>query len=225
MNTSILSKVRTRIGYPSLTLTFLVYHDVPAIESLSKTDIIDFFKRYIHPSSQSRSKLSIHMVAQSSPTAIPGGTAMLEKKANFVLSLNQYFNSMGLDSRHESLQERFGNVDVVGGDQEAIILAVRNHLVDDLKLDNEQTDTIVREGAILLGAMLQNQGIQVPPPKETRSANGETPETNSSNGGGLVVKPPVVIDNVHEFKARLKVSSGVRPVRELCEFEETEAKL
>ncbi|KAI9783379.1 MAG: Insulinase (Peptidase M16) [Geoglossum umbratile] len=202
-----------------------VYRDVTVIESLSKPDLIDFFERYIHPSSHSRSKLSIHMIAQSSSTTIPNGTVIPEQKADFILSLNQYLKSIDLDSRHESLQEIFGDVDVVGGDQEAIIRAVRSHLIDDLKLDNEKADTVVREGTVLLGTILQNLGIQAPTPKETSSLNAETLDISSSKEEGRIVKPPVVIDNVHEFKARLKVSSGVRPVKDLCEFEETEAKL
>ena len=227
MNTSTLNKVRIPLisGCPSLTLICLVYHDVAVIESLSKTDLIDFFGRYIHPSSPVRSKLSIHMVAQSSSTAVTNGTAMPEQKANFVLNLNQYFNSIGLDSRHEPLQERFEEVDVVGGDQEAIIRAVRSHLVDDLKLDNEKTDAVIQEGTTHLGTMLRSLGIQVPLPKETSPPDGEIPDISSGKEEGRVARPPVVIDNVHEFKARLQVSSGVRPVRDLCEFEETEAKL
>ncbi|KAH0564956.1 hypothetical protein GP486_001650 [Trichoglossum hirsutum] len=202
-----------------------VDHDVALIEKLSKPDLIDFFGRYIHPSSQVRSKLSVHMIAQSSSSTAPNGTTTPEQKASFILGLKEYFDSMGLDSRHELLQERFEDIVVVDGDQEAIVRAVRNHMVNDLELDDEKTNSIVQEGTKLLGTMLMSLGIQVLPPKERNLPNGEKAVTHANGGDERTTEKPVVIDSVHEFKAQQKVSPGARPVKNLCEFEEIEAKL
>jgi insulysin len=227
MSTSTLNKVCILLVSccHSLTSIFLVDHDITLIEKLSKPDLMDFFRRYIHPSSQVRSKLSIHMVAQSSSTTTPNGTTIPEQKASFILGLNQYFNSVGLDSRHELLQERFEDIVVVDGDQEAIVRAVRNHIVNDLELDDEKTNSIVQEGTKLLGTMLMSLGIQVLPPRERSLLNGEKSDTHTDWGEERATQEPVVIDNVHEFKAQQKVSSGARPVKNLCEFEEIEPKL
>jgi insulysin len=54
-----------------------VYRDVENIESLTKKDILEFFNQYIHPSSSSRAKLSIHLIAQ----AFTGASAAAEDSA------------------------------------------------------------------------------------------------------------------------------------------------
>lgn len=46
-----------------------VYHDVENIESLTKKDVLEFFNQYIHPSSSTRAKLSIHLIAKASTAA------------------------------------------------------------------------------------------------------------------------------------------------------------
>ncbi|GLA67965.1 insulinase (Peptidase M16) [Aspergillus tubingensis] len=43
-----------------------VYQEVEHIEPLTKKDILEFFDQYIHPSSSTRAKLSIHLVARTS---------------------------------------------------------------------------------------------------------------------------------------------------------------
>ncbi|KAF1937421.1 putative metalloprotease [Clathrospora elynae] len=46
-----------------------VYRDIENIETLTKNDILDFFNQYIHPSSSSRAKVSVHLIAQASTGA------------------------------------------------------------------------------------------------------------------------------------------------------------
>ncbi|RHZ43567.1 uncharacterized protein CDV56_102153 [Aspergillus thermomutatus] len=46
-----------------------VYRDVENIEPLTKKDILEFFNQYIHPSSSTRAKLSIHLIARASTGA------------------------------------------------------------------------------------------------------------------------------------------------------------
>ncbi|TEY42656.1 hypothetical protein BOTCAL_0387g00100 [Botryotinia calthae] len=43
-----------------------IYCDVENIEALAKKDILEFFNQYIHPSSPTGAKLSIHLIAQAS---------------------------------------------------------------------------------------------------------------------------------------------------------------
>lgn len=42
-----------------------VYREVESIEELTKNDILAFFNQYIHPSSGTRAKISIHLIAQA----------------------------------------------------------------------------------------------------------------------------------------------------------------
>jgi len=43
-----------------------VEHDVVHIEPLTKADLIDFYNAYFHPSSPTRAKTSVHLVAHLS---------------------------------------------------------------------------------------------------------------------------------------------------------------
>lgn len=62
------------------------------------------------------------------------------------------------------------------------------------------------------------QGVS-PKSKDAPAENGET-ETVPTNG-----TVPYVIQDVREYKSRMEVTVGARPVRELSEFEDIEAKL
>lgn len=59
---------------------FAGVRDVEQIKQTTKQEIIDVFMRYIHPSSPTRRKLSIHMDSQVKPTEDPAtrATALME---------------------------------------------------------------------------------------------------------------------------------------------------
>ncbi|KAE9367559.1 LuxS/MPP-like metallohydrolase [Stipitochalara longipes BDJ] len=66
----------------------LVHHDAAQVKKLTKADMIEFYKHFIHPSSPARSKLAVHMKAQSSS---PDTSAVKEVvgKGLKVLGLNK----------------------------------------------------------------------------------------------------------------------------------------
>jgi insulysin len=55
-----------------------VYRDIESIEPLTKKDILEFFNQDIHPSTSTRAKLSIHLIARAST----GASAAAEESAN-----------------------------------------------------------------------------------------------------------------------------------------------
>ncbi len=55
-----------------------------------------------------------------------------------------------------------------------------------------------------------------------KEINGVGSHEDTLNG---VSPKPYVIDNVRDFKSRLAVSTGARPVKDLSEFEELDSKL
>ncbi|PWY80090.1 hypothetical protein BO83DRAFT_459862 [Aspergillus eucalypticola CBS 122712] len=61
-----------------------VYQEVEHIEPLTRKDILEFFNQYIHPSSSTRTKLSIHLIAQapSRDSAATGYCAAGEKNVD-----------------------------------------------------------------------------------------------------------------------------------------------
>ena len=64
-----------------ILLTFAAYHDASSIRKLTKADMIELYDRYILPSSPSRSKLAIHLNAQTPVKAANSGSTKLAVSA------------------------------------------------------------------------------------------------------------------------------------------------
>ena len=186
--------------------------DVANLKPLGKQDMIHFFNHYIHPTSPSRAKLSVHMIAQSSPKAAAGNVSATEQKDKLVDLLSKYLTSVGISTEIGKLTERFETVDVAGGDQKGIITAITSYLQDDAQVPQEQCQAVVVQGQQLLGTVLPSLGIEA---KVEETDLPPVPE----------VKETVFIEDAYDYKVRLAVSEGPRPVCDLREFEETEAKL
>ncbi|KAL9018416.1 MAG: hypothetical protein Q9185_004259 [Variospora sp. 1 TL-2023] len=186
--------------------------DVEHLKPLGKPDMIDFFNHYIQPTSPSRAKLSVHMIAQSSPKAIAGTISAEEQKEKLISMLGKYLTSVGVDTDTDQLSKRFEYVDVAGGDQTAIIGAISSYLQNDAGVPQQSLTAVVEQGQQLLGTVLPSLGIEV---KVEETDLPPAPE----------VKPTTLIEDVFDYKSRLAVSEGPRPVRDLKEYEELEAKL
>ncbi len=194
-----------------------VESDVAHLRSLTKDDLIDFFAYYIHPTSTTRAKMSVHMVAQLSAKA--GGETMdvTERKEKIVSMLGKYLTSTGLDGDSEKLATRFEKIDVAGGDQSGIITAVELYLREDLRAEDGKIVDVIAQGKQLIGTILSSMGIEVSATTEDgRVVNGDE---------GPAGKVTSWIENVHEFKAGLQATAGARPMKDLSEFEDTEPKL
>lgn len=189
--------------------------DVAHIRPLTKDQMLEFFQYHIHPSSQTRAKLSIHMVAQSSPKAMAGSVPPEERTEKVLSLLRKALTSMGINVKAEQLQTHFKPVNVSGGDQKAMLEALASYLKD-LKISEDQSKQIVEQVEQLLGTVLPSLGIEVQ-------------QATDEGAADLPVAPPVktttYIDNVHDYKASLAVSAGARPVTDLKEFEDIEPKL
>ena len=189
--------------------------DVAHIRPLTKDQMIDFFQHYIHPTSPARAKLSIHMIAQSSPKATAGTVSSEEQTEKVSNLLRKYLTSMGVDVENEMLNKRFESCDVQGGDQKGIAEAVSMYLKD-VQIPEDQSKQILEQVRQLLGTVLPSLGIEVQPVMEDGAA--DLPEAPP-------VKATTYIENIHDYKASLAVSAGARPVTDLKEFEDTEPKL
>ena len=73
-------------------LTKQVHHDANQVQALNKDDMIEFYSHFIHPTSPARSKVAVHLAAQtpgcSSESAANPIAAAIEKGMK-VLSLNK----------------------------------------------------------------------------------------------------------------------------------------
>lgn len=195
-----------------------VDHDVAHLKPLTKEEMIDFFNHYIHPTSPTRAKLSIHMIAQASPKAIAGSMTGPEKKEKVISLLAKYLNTMGVNADIELLSQRLGQVDIAGGDQAGIIEAMSMYLKDDVLASEDQSSQMMEQGQQLLATALPSLGIEIRQVANGVDESSELPEAPS-------VKATTLVENVHDFKAALAASAGPRPVVHLSEFEESEPKL
>ena len=189
--------------------------DVAHIKPITKDQMIDFFEEYIHPTSLHRSKLSVHMIAQSSPKAIAGNMSAQTQKEKVLSLLSKYLTSVGVDVDAEKLTARFSSVNVAIDGQRRIIKAISLYL-QDIKTSQDKLRQVMQQVQQLLGTVLPSLGVEVQADLEDGVA--ELPQAPS-------VKAPTIIDDVHDYKASLAVSAGARPVTSLKEFEDIEPKL
>ena len=190
--------------------------EVEYLKCLTKPEMIDFFKHYIDPTSAARAKLSVHMIAQTSPKEVAGNVTPEEQREKVIASLGKYLTMMGIEVDIEKLSARFEKVDISGGDQAGISDATSAYLMDDAKAPQDQAESIIKQGQELLGTILPSLGIEVK--QEAEEGAEALPEAPK-------VKPATYIENVHDYKASLAMTAGARPVGDLSEFEELEPKL
>ena len=188
------------------------------LKCLTKSEMIDFFNQYIHPTSAHRAKLSIHMIAQTTPKSLASNMAPTEQREKFMVVLGKYFTAMGVTSDSEKLEDRFKKVDVAGGDQKGITDAIGAYMKDDAQAPADQVSEVVSQCQQLLGTILPSLGIESKQGADGEDDAAELPPAPS-------VKKTTFIDNVHDYKSALEVSAGPRPVTDFSEYEELEPKL
>lgn len=195
-------------------------HDVEQLRLLTKSDMTEFYNHYIHPTSESRAKLSVHMIAQSSPKALNVNKTPAEQKEKVIGLLEKYLNAMGVNFDVKKMTERLDKVDIAGGDQEGIMGAVLDYLGIDAGVPEDEATAILAQGQQLLGTVLPGLGIQVIQSPVSIDGDGDTkfPEAPP-------VKETTLITDVRAYRAGLRVTAGRKAVVDLSEFEDIEPKL
>lgn len=202
-----------------------VYRDVEHIEPITKDEMLDFYRTYYHPNSPNRAKASVHLIAQSSAADIAAKTSASEKREKLVETIVQMLGQIGLaDVDAADLNKRMEKVDVAAGDTEGIMGAVGAYLKESVGAAAQEAEAVVEQGKVVLASVLPSLGIV-----QKSEPNGASEEGAQPNGevvaDGEVQSKTVVIEDVKAFKASMPLSAGVRPVKDLSEFEELEAKL
>jgi insulysin len=195
-----------------------VHRDVEHIQPLTKTDLQEFYRAYIHPSSATRAKASIHLIAQGkSPAAassisqalaqLPGGTTVDET------ALSQSLSKLDL------------NADT---DSKSVLAAVTSYLRDSVGVAEEQIKALAEQGEGILQQILPSLNLtsSTAPAKEAETnghfANGDKKVNGNDE---KEEKKPILIEDVRAWKASLPASQGPRMVKDLSEFEDFEPKL
>ena len=193
--------------------------DAATVRTLTKSDLIEFYRQFIDPQSPTRGKLSVHMNAQGG--AQPAATSSQERKSQLILGLAKQLETAGIAVDASRLETAFAKVDVSTGDKAQILSALNAFFVKDLSLPEEQAKPVLEQADRNLGFQLKHLGFESSADHNVENSVETTPQTN----GATKPKPVTYITNVPEFKARLAVSAGPHPVTDLSEFEDFDAKL
>ncbi|KAI4229441.1 MAG: hypothetical protein L6R36_000895 [Xanthoria steineri] len=185
--------------------------DVANVKPVTKQDMVDFFNHYIHPTSPARAKLSVHMIAQSTPKPATGDEkkpSPAEQKDHLVAVLGEYFTSLSISTDQDQLTKRFERVDLTGRALiPSILTALSTYMREDAKVPEEQSAAIVEQGQKMMGSVLPELGIEILVDEE------DLPSAPT-------VKETVFIEDVFAYKSGLALSQGPVPVTPLSEFEE-----
>jgi insulysin len=158
--------------------------------------VVDFYSHYISTSSSQRSKLSVHLLAQAKANESSLGEKKTAAAAAFKIILAEH----KIAANDEAFQTRTEDA----SSNEAASDAVASYLTDNLRIEKGVANKVLDEAKAELG--VADSGLRAAPQ-------------------ALDVSQPVLIENVHAWKASMQVSSAVRPVRNLEGFLEVTPKL
>ncbi|KIW07432.1 uncharacterized protein PV09_02272 [Verruconis gallopava] len=180
-------------------------HDAAHLEPLTKEDIIKFFERFICPNSERRAKLSVHLLAQNTASSIIENISSEEDK-NTILTkaLSKIFAAHNISTDSEKLATRLRGRRLSLSDSAPISEAAATYLTMDASLPADKAREIVQQGLVALGGSIERKG---------------------ENYKATTSRAPVIIEDVHAWKAGLKVDVAAQPVRPLSDFEDIEPKL
>lgn len=182
--------------------------DAAQVRTLSKEELVAFYRQYIDPASKTRAKLAIHLNAQSGAHV---DTLPADKRSRLVEVVEKQLDAAGFAVDKQTLSAAFQELDVEVVDESQILYVVKTFLTTELKLSSAQIAPAIEKLEGNVGLQLKQLGLE--PGSSHESTNGTlTPEAT-------------VITDVPAFKARLAVSAGPVPVSDLSEFEDFDAKL
>ena len=167
--------------------------------------MVEFYKTYVSTSSSQRSKLSVHLQAQAKAKE----PSVEEQKTAAVAALKIILTEHKLDFDEETFQKRVADA----SSNEQISKAVASYLAEDLKVEKDIATKVLDEAKAALG--VADSGLPATP--QPLDAAADVKSVDASH--------PVLITDVHAWKASLQISTGVRPVRNLEEFVEVAEKL
>jgi insulysin len=161
----------------------------------------------------------VHLYAQSSVADTP----VSERKEKAVAIIAKVLEELGVANIDEAkLYARFEQIDVLAGDRERIASAITGFLEEDVALAKEEARKVIEGGMAMLDQLLAAMATTTSANGHADTSNGaKETDTGLSNNG----PHPVYIDDVWAWKAGMQVSKGARPVKDLSEFEDIEAKL
>ena len=133
-----------------------------------------------------------------------------EKKTAAVAALKIILAEHKIEPKDEALQKRIADV----SSADILSDAAASYVNDDLKVEKAVADKVLDETKAALG--VADSGLPAAPQAMDAAADIE---------GVVDASHPILIKDVHAWKASMLKSTGVRPVRNLEEFVEVAEKL
>ena len=166
--------------------------------------------------------MAVHLHAQASAADEVEALSPEALKEQTVSLVDQYLTTLGLASKSETLQQRLDCIELGQESDEAFFSAIERHLTDDLSLDKPKAEVLLDQGRRLMNTVLHKTGVNGSSPTPSiPTADGDLHDVANRT----TTRQTVIFNDVHDFKAKMLLSAGVRPVKELGEFEETKSKL
>lgn len=197
----------------------LAEHDVQYIESLSQAEIIEFFDRYISPDSASRSKLTVCLRAQSSAAGLAKDVPSDALKEKMLQLLEHFLQSEGHVDKSEKIQQRLDGLEIHPANQRAIFSAIEQYLRNDLSLEDHRAKAVLEKGQTMMSALWFSAGVK---PDEQQGIDSMAADDDSKRPAK---KASIPIESIYEFRAKLPLTAGAQPLRDLSEFEEVTPRL
>lgn len=191
---------------------FQVDTDVATIRKLTKKDMQEFYAKYIEPESPTRAKLSVHLKAQKvieKPDVAPA-----EQKDQFTELVGQYMGAQGVDVKMDSLKQHFEKVKI--HDKESVVPAAKAYIAS-TSMPDAQAEGILTQIKESLPELMIALKIKAPIPADESSADVKAVAEN--------IPVPVLIEDVHRWKAGLQISQAPVPVMDITELEDKTSKL
>lgn len=214
-----------------VTNSLVVINDVEHIEQVHQDELLDFYRHYFLPSSTTRAKFAVHLVAKASAKDVAAkaaaNTDSTKQHQNLTTTLAQVLQQLGMTVDEPALSKKLEAVDLkADGVVDSIVTSVSGYLRDSAAATEEQIANVTAQGKLVLAQILPTLGINATPAATTNGdvdghANGEQVVLN----GDSKKKEPTIVEDVRAWKAALPVSEGALPVKDLSEFEELEPKL
>jgi insulysin len=193
---------------------------VENLEVVTKDDMLEFYHTYFSPASETRAKVSVHMIAQASAEDIGNKMDPKQQRQQLAETLASVLSQLGIEADAAKLDARLEKVDVQGGNVDGIVSASVAYLQDDAGANEEQVAAVQGQAPVILAQILPQLGIK------SKAAEVDANGDAARNGAKVVKKnKSMIIDDMRAWKASMPLSRGPKAVKELSAFEELEPKL
>ncbi|SMY27142.1 unnamed protein product [Zymoseptoria tritici ST99CH_1A5] len=200
----------------------LVYRDVEALEALTKNDLLTFFSSHLHPSSPTRAKTAIHLIASTTPAELAKTISPVDLSEKLANKIAELLTQMGAPTDKSALTPYLEKVDIGERDAGKVMGAVGEYMQKGLGMAKEQVDQVSKMGEQALPGLFAGLGIGG---EEKKEAVAHVNGNGTTNGVEKKQSKTIVVEDVKSFKASLPLSAAPKPVKDLEEFEDLESKL